>query len=193
MLSGDNPSTASAVGKQVGISPENIIAGVLPAEKAAKIKYLQQALKPRRGTGFQSALNNKRNRATVAMVGDGINDAPALAAADVGIAVASGSDVAVQSASFILVHSDLRAVLTLVTLSRVVFRRVILNFLWAALYNIVALPVAAGVLYPATTSGGTHIRLDPAWAALAMALSSITVVASSLLLRTGLPLVGFCG
>lgn len=193
ILSGDNPSTANAVGKQVGISPENIIAGVLPAEKAAKIKYLQQALKPKRGTGFQSALNNKRNRATVAMVGDGINDAPALAAADVGIAVASGSDVAVQSASFILVHSDLRAVLTLVTLSRVVFRRVILNFLWAAVYNIVALPVAAGVLYPATTSGGTHIRLDPAWAALAMALSSITVVASSLLLRTHLPLVGFRG
>lgn len=193
MLSGDNPSTANAVGKQVGIAPENIIAGVLPAEKAAKIKYLQQILKPQRGTGFQSALNNKRNRATVAMVGDGINDAPALAAADVGIAVASGSDVAVQSASFILVHSDLRAVLTLVTLSRVVFRRVILNFLWAALYNIIALPVAAGVLYPATTSNGTHIRLDPAWAALAMALSSITVVASSLLLRTGLPLVGFRG
>lgn len=193
MLSGDNPSTANAVGKQVGISPENIIAGVLPAEKAAKIKYLQQILKPQRGTGFQSALNNKRNRATVAMVGDGINDAPALAAADVGIAVASGSDVAVQSASFILVHSDLRAVLTLVTLSRVVFRRVILNFLWAALYNIIALPVAAGVLYPAKTVGGTHIRLDPAWAALAMALSSITVVASSLLLRTRLPLVGFRG
>lgn len=193
MLSGDNPSTASAVGKQVGIPPQNIIAGVLPTEKAAKIKYLQQILKPQRGTGFQSALNNKRNRATVAMVGDGINDAPALAAADVGIAVASGSDVAVQSASFILVHSDLRAVLTLVTLSRVVFRRVILNFLWAALYNIIALPVAAGVLYPATTSNGTHIRLDPAWAALAMALSSITVVASSLLLRTHLPVVGFRG
>lgn len=191
MLSGDNPSTANAVGKQVGIPPENIIAGVLPAGKAAKVKYLQQALQPKRGTGFQSALNNKRNRATVAMVGDGINDAPALAAADVGIAVASGSDVAVQSASFILVHSDLRAVLTLVTLSRVVFRRVVLNFVWAALYNLIALPVAAGVLYPAQTSGGTHIRLDPAWAALAMALSSITVVASSLLLRTRVPLVGF--
>ena len=193
MLSGDNPSTANAVGKQVGIPPENIIAGVLPAQKADKVKYLQQILKPRRGTGFQSALlrSNKRNRATIAMVGDGINDAPALAAADVGIAVASGSDVAVQSASFILVHSDLRAVLTLVSLSRAVFRRVILNFVWAALYNMIALPVAAGVLYPATTSGGTHIRLDPAWAALAMALSSITVVASSLLLRTRVPFVGF--
>ena len=194
MLSGDNPSTANAVGKQVGIPPENIIAGVLPAQKADKVKYLQQILKPRPGTGFQSALlssSNKRNRATIAMVGDGINDAPALAAADVGIAVASGSDVAVQSASFILVHSDLRAVLTLVSLSRAVFRRVVLNFVWAALYNMIALPVAAGVLYPATTSAGTHIRLDPAWAALAMALSSITVVASSLLLRTRVPFVGF--
>jgi Cu+-exporting ATPase len=193
MLSGDNPSTANAVGKQVGIPSENIIAGVLPAQKADKVKYLQQILKPRRGTGFQSALlsSNKRNRATIAMVGDGINDAPALAAADVGIAVASGSDVAVQSASFILVHSDLRAVLTLVSLSRAVFRRVILNFVWAALYNMIALPVAAGVLYPITTSKGAHVRLDPAWAALAMALSSITVVASSLLLRTRVPLVGF--
>jgi Cu+-exporting ATPase len=193
MLSGDNPSTANAVGKQVGIPSENIIAGVLPAQKADKVKYLQQILKPRRGTGFQSALlsSNKRNRATIAMVGDGINDAPALAAADVGIAVASGSDVAVQSASFILVHSDLRAVLTLVSLSRAVFRRVILNFVWAALYNMIALPVAAGVLYPITTTAGTHVRLDPAWAALAMALSSITVVASSLLLRTRVPLVGF--
>jgi cation transport ATPase len=193
MLSGDNPSTANAVGKQVGIPSENIIAGVLPAQKADKVKYLQQILKPRRGTGFQSALlsSSKRNRATIAMVGDGINDAPALAAADVGIAVASGSDVAVQSASFILVHSNLQAVLTLVSLSRAVFRRVILNFVWAALYNMIALPVAAGVLYPITTSSGTHVRLDPAWAALAMALSSITVVASSLLLRTRVPLVGF--
>lgn len=191
MLSGDNPGTAIAVGKQVGIPPDNIIAGVLPAQKADKVKYLMQSLKPRRGIGFQSILSNKRNRATVAMVGDGINDAPALAAADIGIAVASGSDVAVQSASFVLVHSDLRAVLTLVSLSRVVFRRVILNFFWAALYNMIALPVAAGVLYPVKTSSGNHIRLDPAWAALAMALSSISVVASSLLLRTRVFGLGF--
>jgi heavy metal translocating P-type ATPase len=191
MLSGDNVSTARAVAKQVGIHADNVIAGVLPAEKADKVRYLQRALRPRRGRGFHSRLTNKRSRATVAMVGDGINDAPALAAADVGIAVASGSDVAIQSAAFILVHSDLRAVLTLVTLSRAVFRRVILNMFWAAIYNIVALPIAAGVLYPITTSGGTHLRLDPAWAALAMALSSLTVVASSLLLRTKIPIGGF--
>merc|ERR1711939_849136 len=191
MLSGDNPKTANAVGSHVGILPDNIIAGVLPTQKADKVRYLQQTLRPKRGGGFQNALTNKRSRATVAMVGDGINDAPALAAADVGIAVASGSDVAVQSAAFVLVQSDLRAVLTLVTLSRAVFRRVILNFFWAALYNMVALPVAAGVLYPIQTGGGSHVRLDPAWAALAMALSSISVVASSLLLRTRIPGAGF--
>jgi heavy metal translocating P-type ATPase len=191
MLSGDNVDTARAVAKQVGIHADNVIAGVLPAEKADKVRYLQRALRPKRGRGFHSRLTNKRSRATVAMVGDGINDAPALAAADVGIAVASGSDVAIQSAAFILVHSDLRAVLTLVTLSRAVFRRVILNMFWAAIYNVVALPIAAGVLYPITTPSGTHLRLDPAWAALAMALSSLTVVASSLLLRTRLPIGGF--
>lgn len=191
MLSGDNLSTAKAVGRQVGISPENIIAGVLPAQKADKVKHLQRTVRKRRGRGLLGFLTNRRPRATVAMVGDGINDAPALAAADVGIAVASGSDVAVQSAAFVLVHSDLRAVLTLVTLSRAVFRRVIINFFWAAIYNIVALPIAAGVLYPIKTEGGSHVRLDPAWAALAMALSSITVVGSSLLLRTRIPWVGF--
>lgn len=190
MLSGDNPKTANAVGRQVGIHPENIIAGVLPAEKASKITYLQKSLQPRRGMGFQHALNPKRTRATIAMVGDGINDAPALAVADVGIAIASGSDIAVQSASFILM-TDLRGVTTLISLSRVVFRRVVLNFFWAALYNLVALPVAAGVLYPVRTGGGGHVRLDPAWAALAMALSSVTVVASSLLLRTRWVGVGF--
>lgn len=96
-----------------------------------------------------------------------------------------------QSAAFVLVQSDLHAVLTLVTLSRVVFRRVILNFFWAALYNLVALPIAAGVLYPIQTSDGSRVRLDPAWAALAMALSSISVVASSLLSRTRIPGIGF--
>lgn len=193
MLSGDNERTAKAVGVRVGIPPSNVIAGVLPAEKADKVRYLQRSLIPKRGKGLHTLASRKRSQARVAMVGDGINDAPALATADVGIAVASGSDVAVQSASFILVHSDLRAVLTLVTLSRVVFRRVLLNFFWAAVYNIVAVPLAAGVLYPVQSSSGTHIRLDPAWAALAMALSSISVVASSLLLRTRLPIIGFRG
>ena len=189
MLSGDSQKTATAVGEKIGIPSTNIIAEVLPNQKAEKIKYLQQS-RARSRTGILSRLSSQRNRATVAMVGDGINDAPALAAADVGIAVASGSDIAVQSASFVLIHSDLRAVLTLVALSRAVFMRVILNFFWAAIYNLIALPIAAGVLYP-IKSGGSHVRLDPAWAALAMALSSISVVGSSLLLRTRLPLFGF--
>ncbi|OQO08562.1 hypothetical protein B0A48_06432 [Cryoendolithus antarcticus] len=113
MLSGDNAKTAYAIAREVGIPPDNVIAGVLPAEKASKVKFLQQSLERNPGRGFQSTFTKQRSRATIAMVGDGINDAPALAAADVGIAVASGSDVAVQTATFVLVQSDLRAVLTL--------------------------------------------------------------------------------
>ena len=193
MLSGDNPTTARAVGAMVGIPPSNIIAGVLPDQKAAKIQYLQRALGAT-ASSWRSPLIRKRGaagRANVAMVGDGINDAPALAAADVSIAVGSGSDVALSSASFVLVASDLRAVLTLFALSKAVFRRVCFNFGWALVYNLLAMPIAAGVLYPVRTGAGTHVRLDPVWASLAMALSSVSVVCSSLLLRSGWKGVGF--
>ncbi|KAK3056307.1 hypothetical protein LTR09_002814 [Extremus antarcticus] len=191
MLSGDNPKTARAVGAMVGIPDERVIAGVLPQQKAAQIQYLQRsqvAKKSRYFLGLGSARSNRR--AIVAMVGDGVNDAPALTTADVGIAVGSGSDVAISSADFILVNQDMTTLLNLVSLSRVVFRRVKFNFAWALIYNLLALPIAAGVLYP-VKSNGTRIRLGPVWASLAMALSSISVICSSLVMRSRLPVVGF--
>ncbi|GAB7353052.1 hypothetical protein MBLNU459_g3605t1 [Dothideomycetes sp. NU459] len=190
LLSGDNAITANAVGAAVGIPSSNVIAGVLPEQKAEKIKYLQQTLTSRRSHSGVLSRRAKERRATVAMVGDGINDAPALATADVGVAIGSGSDVALSTASFVLVSSDLRSLLTLVDLSRTVFQRVWINFAWALVYNLIALPVAAGVLYP-LKSGGGHVRLDPVWASLAMALSSVSVVSSSLALRTRIPGLGF--
>merc|ERR1711939_634649 len=195
MISGDNAKTARAVASKVGIEVPNVIAGVLPEQKAEKIQYLQRA----------GAKDEKRSHTVAAMVGDGINDSPALTTADVGIAIGSGSEVAISSADFILISSNLISsnlissnlissnlisLLILIDLSRTVFRRIKFNFFWAAVYNMLALPIAAGVLYP-IQSGGSHIRLDPVWAALAMALSSISVVTSSLLLRTRLPVLGF--
>ncbi|KAI4735873.1 heavy metal translocatin [Aureobasidium sp. EXF-12298] len=188
MISGDNATTANSVGAAVGIPASNIMAGVLPEQKADKIKYLQQTLTPRRSRGL---IGSRKQRATVAMCGDGINDSPALATADVSIAIGSGSDVALSTASFVLVTSDLHALVKLLELSRTVFHRVVLNFAWALVYNLIALPVAAGALYAITISGGRHVRLDPVWASLAMALSSVSVVSSSLLLRTKIPFVGF--
>lgn len=180
MLSGDNPTTAQAVGEMVGIPKSNVIAGVLPDQKAEKIQWLQKSL-PKR---------NNKPHAMVAMAGDGINDSPALTMADVGIAIGSGSDVAISSAEFILISSDLKAVLTLIDLSRKVFRRVWFNFGWALIYNLIAMPVAAGVLYPIVAKG-EHVALNPVWASLAMALSSVSVICSSLVLRSRIPVVGF--
>ncbi|KAI8682737.1 hypothetical protein NCS56_00397000 [Fusarium sp. Ph1] len=182
MLSGDNATTARAVAQRVGIPASNVFAEVLPSDKAAKIASLQASLHARGST---------TRRAMIAMVGDGINDSPALTTADVGIAIGSGSDVAISSAAFVLATSHLAAVVTLLNLSRAVFRRIRVNFAWAVVYNMIAVPVAAGCLYPITTGDGSHIKLDPVWAALAMALSSISVVLSSLSLRTGIPGVGF--
>ena len=188
MLSGDNQMTANAIGAQVGIPAEHVIAGVLPSEKAEKIRYLQKSLKHRQG--FKSGTEHAQKRALIAMVGDGINDSPALTTADVGIAIGSGSDIAISSAEFVLVSSNLSALITLLDLSVVVFWRIKFNFAWALVYNLIALPVAAGVLYP-IVSNGSHVRLDPVWASLAMAASSISVVCSSLALRSKIPWVGF--
>ncbi|KAF7301659.1 hypothetical protein MIND_00731400 [Mycena indigotica] len=172
IISGDNPTTTVAVAKELGVSPENVIAGVLPHEKAEKIELLQRSPSSRRSRHKQPF------RSVVAMVGDGINDSVALTVADVGIAIGSGSDVAVSSASFILLSSDLNSLRTLSDLSRRIINRVKFNFAWAIVYNLCALPIAAGVLYPAH-----RVRLDPVWASLAMALSSISVILSSLALK----------
>lgn len=187
MLSGDNELTARAVAKMIGIPSDQVISGVLPTEKADKIKYLQSTLKTTKGRLGQE---ESSKRATIAMVGDGINDSPALTQADVGIAIGSGSDVAISSADFVLVKSDLWSVVTLLDLSQAVFRRVKVNFAWALVYNVLAVPIAAGVLMP-IVSNGSHVRLDPVWASLAMALSSISVVLSSLALRSRIPGIGF--
>lgn len=186
MLSGDNITTARAIGFQVGIPPSNIIADVLPTAKAETIRYLQKTLKSRTISGTE----HKQKRAMIAMVGDGINDSPALTAADVGIAIGSGSDIAISSAMFVLVSSNLNSLVTLLDLSKVVFRRIKLNFAWAMVYNMIALPVAAGVFFP-IVSNGSHVTLAPVWASLAMAASSISVVMSSLALRSSIPWLGF--
>ncbi|KAK3401936.1 E1-E2 ATPase-domain-containing protein [Sordaria brevicollis] len=186
MLSGDNPITAAAVAHQLGIPADQVIAGVLPTGKADKIRYLQGTEKARVGTNSESSTR----RAMVAMVGDGINDSPALATADIGIAIGSGADIAISSADFVLINSDLRGVVTLLDLSSTVFRRIKFNFGWAVVYNCIALPVAAGAFYP-IVSKGNHVKLDPVWAALAMALSSISVVLSSLALRSRVFGIGF--
>lgn len=185
MLSGDNKTTATAIGIKVGISPSNIIADVLPSQKADTIRYLQRSLKAR-----VSSTEHTQKRALVAMVGDGINDSPALTAADIGIAIGSGSDIAISSAMFVLVSSNLNALITLLDLSKLVFRRIKFNFAWALVYNMIALPVAAGAFYP-IVSHGAHVRLAPVWASLAMAASSVSVVLSSLALRSSVPWVGF--
>ncbi|EFE44293.1 hypothetical protein TRV_00909 [Trichophyton verrucosum HKI 0517] len=182
MCTGDNAVTAHAVASVLGVPRSNVIANVLPSQKAEYIKKVQN-----NELGIKAQLCTKSKAKTrrniVAFVGDGTNDSPALAAADVSIAMASGSDVAVNTAGFILLNSDLNTILDLCKLSRRVFNRVRWNFLWAAIYNVSLIPVAAGVFYP-IVSGHTvrdgivinnHWRLDPAWAALAMALSSVSV------------------
>lgn len=204
MCTGDNQITAHAVAEMLGIPRSNVMANVLPAEKASFVRQVQggSVHATAHSTGAQDLQDKPERHSIVAFVGDGVNDSPALAAADVSIAMASGSDVAINSASFILLNSDLSTILQLVVLSRRVFNRVRMNFGWAVVYNLCLVPVAAGVFYPIVSGhhekliGGEmitmneHWRLSPVWAALAMALSSISVISSSLALRINMESVG---
>jgi Cu2+-exporting ATPase len=162
MMTGDNRRTAEAVARQVGI--ERVFAEVLPQDKADGVKQLQA------------------EGQFVAMVGDGVNDAPALAQADLGIAIGAGTDVAVETGDVVLMKSDPADVLTAIRISKATVRKMKQNLFWAAIYNLVAIPVAAGVLYPAF-----GIMLRPEFGALAMSASSITVVSNALLLRHEVP------
>jgi Cu+-exporting ATPase len=158
MLSGDTEATAEVIAREAGVT--RVVAGVRPEGKVAEIRRLQA------------------QGAVVAMVGDGVNDAPALAQADVGMAMASGSDIAVDAADIALLRGDLTAVVAAIRLSRRTVRTMRQNLFWAFAYNVVGIPVAAGVLYP-----GFGLLLSPILASAAMAISSVSVVSNSLRLR----------
>jgi len=172
MITGDNARTARAVAQAAGIAAERVLAGVLPGGKSAEVERL-------RGAG-----------SAVAMVGDGINDAPALAAADVGIAMGGGTDIAIEASGITLVRGDLAGVVTALRLARRTMRVIRQNLFWAFIYNTLGIPIAAGLLYALLRRGGPigplfgwEGTLNPMLASLAMAFSSVSVVMSSLRLK----------
>lgn len=172
MCTGDHEETAQAIARAVGIEPENVCANVSPQGKADLVTRLQ-----RRKRDLNSKLHGKKGK--IAVVGDGINDSVALARADVGIAVGAGTEVAMEAANVVLVRSNLHDVFVVLHLSKFVFNRIKVNFIWAAGYNLFALPFAAGCFFP-----WTDWTVPPAFAGFMMAFSSVSVVTSSLLLKT---------
>jgi len=162
MLTGDNKQTALNIGKELHFDEQHILAEVLPNEKAETIKKLQ---------------NSEENK-IVGMVGDGINDAPALAQADVGIAIGSGTDIAIETADIVLMRGDLRNVVSAINLSKKTYRKMITNLFWAFIYNLIGIPIAAGILYYST-----GFFLPPYIAAVFMASSSVSVVTNALFLK----------
>jgi P-type Cu+ transporter len=162
MITGDNRNTAAAIAAEVGI--DDVLSDVLPQDKAGEVKKLQQ------------------NGLKVAMVGDGINDAPALVQADVGMAIGTGTDVAVESADVVLMRGDLNEVYAAIALSRATIRNIRQNLFWAFIYNLAGIPFAAGVFY-AISGFNEHLLLNPVFSGAAMALSSVSVVSNALRLR----------
>jgi len=176
MITGDNKKTADAIARQIGI--DRVLAEVLPQDKSAEVKRLQEAgLKDSHGKK-RKFFSQAMDRRFIAMVGDGINDAPALAQADIGIAIGSGTDVAMESADIVLMRSDLIDVPTAINLSKRTIRNIKQNLFWAFGYNVLGIPIAAGILY---LFGGP--LLNPVFAAAAMSLSSVSVLTNALRLK----------
>lgn len=169
MVTGDNARTAHAVAKELGLREDRVVAQALPSDKARHVRRLQSSDDD---DGHHGGGGGKK---TVCMVGDGINDSPALATADVGMSVGTGAAIAAEAADMVLVRGNVSDVCAALDLSRVVFRRIQINLLFSMMYNVLFIPIAMGVFYPATKQ-----RLPPTIAAIAMILSSVSVIASSI-------------
>lgn len=181
MVTGDNRQAALRVAESVGIGTEDVMAECTPQGKVQVVRQLQQEswLEQHRGSFFKRCFGcNTTYTPAVCMVGDGINDAPALAAANSSIAIGGGTDIAMQSAELVLMSNGLEGVLNTIQLAKATTLRIKMNFVWASAYNLIGVPVAAGVLYPSLM-----LRLPPMLAGAAMAMSSVSVVTSSLMLR----------